>query len=486
MAELTINGLSIRRFPEIQSQLRNAILQNVSSSIVFDEDTIFSQLVDIISLEISNLEQALQAIYDSLDRDKAEGTSLDSLMNLIGLRRIPAAFTSGSVTFFGDDGSTIPTGAVLENPSTLDRFQVNSQTVLSQNSCRSCSYTVGTVQDSTAYTVTVNGNEYTYTSGVGATSADIVEGLALVIESDTNKTWTASTDINPDRLVITTDSDDNINCEIDSLLTPDQVSLDVPVTAQVVGNVRAPAGSITNLVTPVGGIDRVYNYTALGSGRLRETDAEFRIRAAQSLSLSGASTLPAIRVAVLNIPEVSGVTIVENVTNVVDVDGRPPHFFEVIVTAPTTDGLDETIATTIFNDKPAGIETFGNTTVTIQDDIGADRVIKFSRPQGVFIAVRVTYSKYSEEVFPDNGDSLIKQSVVEYGDTLPPGEDVIAPRFNGAVYQVPGIGNMVVETQVLANTGDTPDPLSWSTDIIPIGQSDFAAFNQEDVYTVLQ
>lgn len=484
MAELTSTGLDIRRFPEVQEQLRQAILQNISSSIVFDEDTIFSQLVDILSLEISNLEQALQSVYDSLDRDKAEGTSLDSLMNLIGLQRIPAAYTSGNVRFFGGDNTNIPVGTILENPSTSDRFQTTATGQLGQESCVSCSYTVGTLQDSTVYTVTVNGRDYNYTSSVSTTSAEIVNGLALLIEDDTSAAWSAATDINPDRLIISTDGSDNINCSTVNLLTPEQLSVNVPVRALVTGAVRAPAESITSIVTAVGGVDRVTNPAALGTGRLRETDAQFRLRAAQSLSLSGSSTVPAIRAAVLNIPEVTGVSIEENVSNVTDSEGRPPHSFEVIVTAPTTDAINNTVATAIWNDKPAGIETYGNTSIVIKDSSNRDRTVRFSRPEDVFVAVRVTYSLYSEEDFPDNGEAQIEQAVVEFGSGLSPGIDVIAPRFNGSIYQVPGIANILVETQVLVSSGATPNPSSWSIAPIPIAQNQVAAFNQTDVYTV--
>lgn len=485
MAELTPAGLVIRRFPEIQEQLRSAILQNISSSITFEEDTIFSQLTDIISLEISNLEQALQSVYDSLDRDKAEGTSLDSLMNLIGLQRITAARTSGNVTFFGDDNTSLPQGTILANPSTNDRFQTTAAGRLQQSSCRSASYVVGSVQNATAYTLTVNNTPYTYTSDADATSAEIVQGLALLVNADANRSWEASTDINPDRLIITTRDTNNISCSVTNLLTPNQISLDINVEAAVFGRVIAPANSITQIVTAIGGLDRVTNGQALGVGRLRETDAEFRVRAARSLSLSGSSTIPAIRAAILNIPEVTNVSVEENTTNAVQ-EGRPPHSFEVIVTAPDTTAVNNTIATAIWNDKPAGIQSHGNTTVVIRDSSNRNRSISFSRPTGQAIAVRVTYSRYDEESFPTNGSSQIQQAVVNFGNTLSPGEDVIVGRFFGSIYQVPGIGDLTVETQELANSGDTPNPSNWATTVISVADNETASFNSRDVYLVEQ
>ena len=485
MAELTTTGLAIRRFPEIQEQLRQAILQNVSSSIVFDEDTIFSQLTDIISLEISNLEQALQSVYDSLDRDKAEGASLDSLMNLIGLQRIPAARTSGNVTFFGNDSTSIPVGTILENPSTSDRFQTTVESELRQASCASCSYTVANVLSNNVYTVTINNIDVSYTSGGAATSNEIVTGLATVINAQANRTWEASTDVSPARLIISTLDSNNISCAVTSALIPGQLSVNVNVEAQEFGRIIAPASSVTQVVTAIGGIDRITNPNDLGVGRLRETDGDFRIRAASSLSLSGSATVPALRAAILNIPEVTNVSVEENVSGTV-VEGRPPHSFEVIVTAPDTAELNTTIATAIWNDKPAGIQTYGNTVITIQDSTGRNRDVSFSRPTGQVIAMRVTYSRYDEESFPTNGQSQIQQAVVNYGSTLSPSEDVIVGRFFGSIYQVPGISGLSVESQELASSGDTPDPTSWTTNPISISDNESATFNSRDVYVVEQ
>lgn len=480
---LTPTGLTIRRFPEIRDAIRASILTNISSEIIFDSDTLIAQLVDIFAAELASQEELLQAIYDAQDRDKAEGSSLDSVVNLIGLQRTGAAFTSGNVLFTGSDGTTIPQGTTLANPSTADRFQTTAIGNLTQSSCQSCNYDVTTVTDNTDYTITVNGIAYTFTSGVGATAPQIVAGLVSEINSFADRTWEASPLTTPDRVHIATTNEANIALQVDALLVPSQITNFTPVAALVAGVIRAPENSVTQVVTAVGGITSATNPEALGTGRERETDTELRTRASRSLSLAGSATLPAIRAAVLNLTDVTNVIVEENSSSVVDAEGRPPKSFEVVVTAPDTDDINTSIATAIFNDKPAGIETFGTTTVVINDATGRPQTINFSRPSSVFIAARVTYTLYSEQTFPSNGNELIRQAVVSTGNSLAAGRDMDPALFYGPIYSsVQGITVTSIEVQELTAQGDTPDPAAWQVTPVPITQSAVASIAGSDVY----
>ena len=481
---LTETGLQIRRFPEVQSTIQAAILQNVSTEVIFDEDTLMAQIVNIIAAEISSLEEVVQSVYDSLDRDKAEGSSLDSLLNLIGLQRIGQAATNGLELFTGDDGTVVPQGTILANPSTGDRYETTEIGNLQQADCLSCDYQVGTVSNSTQYTVTVNGGDYSYTSDASATEEEIVDGLLAQLNTPPDRVWEATKLVTPFRLRVETNNGTNIVLNVQAALVPERVTNMVPIAALEFGTVRAPRNTITQVITAVGGVTSVNNPDALGTGRDRETDEAFRLRASQSLSLSGSATIPAISAALLNLPDVSSALVVENDTGVV-VDDRPAKSFECVVTAPITTAIDEAIANTIWNDKPAGIQTVGNTAISITDSTGVQRIINFSRPEGTFIAVRVTYGLYNEEVFPADGPTLIRDAVVTYGSSLAAGEDVIPQRFYGSIYSaVEGIGDLTVECQVLPSQGATPNAGSWSEAIIPIGEADVASFNGGDVYTV--
>ena len=77
------NGLTIRRQPDILTELRDSYLSRISSEIVFDSNTFFGEDTVIISEQIASLEQGIQAVYNSFDVTKAEGVSLDRLVELV-------------------------------------------------------------------------------------------------------------------------------------------------------------------------------------------------------------------------------------------------------------------------------------------------------------------------------------------------------------------------------------------------------------------
>jgi nitrogen regulatory protein PII len=481
---LTNEGLVIRRFPEVQEAIQAAVLQNVSTKVIFDEDLLMTQVIDIVAAEIASLEEVVESVYDSLDRDKSEGTSLDSLLHLIGIQRIGQALTSGDELFVGDDGTNIPKGTILSNPSTGERFETTIAGSLLQESCLSCDYQVDTIAGYTSYTVSINGGGYSYTSGNLPTDEDIIDGLIAAINTPNDRSWEASKQINPFRLRVNTNGTDKISLSVLSDLLPERVTGNINIAALEFGPIRAPVKSVTQVITAVGGVTSVTNLEALGLGRQRETDEAFRLRASQSLALTGSCTIPALTAALLNVSSVTSATVVENITNAV-VEGRPVHSFEAVVTAPINDAIDVEIATAIWNDKPTGIRTFGNTMVTIIDSAGNQQDIYFSRPVGTAVATRVTYTLYEEEVFPDNGPELIQKAVAAYGNALSAGEDVIPKKLYGAIYTaVPsGLGSIVVECQTTFVQGQAPYGV-WSEDRISINTADTASFNIIDVYTV--
>lgn len=107
--------------------------------------------------------------------------------------------------------------------------------------------------------------------------------------------------------------------------------------------------------------------------------------------------------------------------NVTISGGRFPKSFEAVVQG----GSDEDIANKIWLTKPAGIQTFGNTSFAITDSQGDPQTINFSRPIPIYIWVDVDLTLYDEEEFPNNGVELVKQAILDYGNTLGIGNDVL-------------------------------------------------------------
>jgi len=478
MAGLTSTGLTIKRLPEIIQDIVTKERELIDAGIITSDDTVLGQINSIFAAALSEVWALSEAVNDNFNKNKAEGKNLDDLGDIIGVYRILESFTFGNVRITARDGTLITQGTLVSSPTTGYNFSVDTTQTLSTSSCLSCTLRIATVSNSTAYTVSVDGDVYTYTSDNDSSALEIATGLQNLINADVDATWTASLD--GSRLTITSDTDDNIEVVHTALIGADTVVKDVGVTCTEAGPVVAPPLTVNTLIQPNPAITSVTNPVEFIQGRLRETDEDFRKRFTISAS-GGKATLQAIRDAIFDVDGVSYVSVLENETFVTDIDGRPPKSFEAIVQG----GTDAEVAVTVWDWKPAGIEMYGNTTEIFTDDFGQQRTVLFTRPEAVNLAVRVTYTIYDEETFPDDGQDIITEAVVAYFNSLSVNVDAIPRRAFGPIYSaVNGIDDLMVEIQEITTPGDAPVELDWQETRIPISARQFAQTTSADVYIV--
>lgn len=150
--------------------------------------------------------------------------------------------------------------------------------------------------------------------------------------------------------------------------------------------------------------------------------------------------------------------------------GRLAKSFEAVVEG----GTDSDVANKIWLTKPAGIETFGNTSFTITDSQGEGQVINFSRPTIIYIWITVALTLYSEETFPPNGQDLVAEALNTYGNDLGIGVDVLLQRVLAQIFTVPGIASGVMQVAATNGPGDSP---LYGTSDIPIQENEIAVFD---------
>jgi hypothetical protein len=146
-------------------------------------------------------------------------------------------------------------------------------------------------------------------------------------------------------------------------------------------------------------LDRLAGYT--GTVRqLNETDAQLRLRRIEELGGAGATTEAALRAA---LSAASGVLIARVISNrtMVTINSRPAKSVEVLALG----GTDAALAQIIWDNLPAGIESYGTTSTTVTDSEGIVQPVKFTRPAAhnafLRISVRVDPTSYV-------GDALLK------------------------------------------------------------------------------
>ncbi len=214
----------------------------------------------------------------------------------------------------------------------------------------------------------------------------------------------------------------------------------VDFACTVTGPIYAPAGLLTVITTPVTGLTSVTNPLDAVPGSQVEQDAALRVRRQDELTAPGASTVDSIRTDVLEVEGVQQCYVYENVTLTTNSEGLPGKSIEVVVydgAIPEADDAD--IGQAVWDSKPAGVETYGDTTEIVEDSTGTDRAVKFSRAEVKEVWLEYDVLVYSND-FPSTGVALIKAAAVEYADRyMNLGLDVFAVRFKAQALTVPGV-----------------------------------------------
>lgn len=468
---LTSSGWVARRFPQIFSELQTQLRNNIDPNLDVSASSVAGQLTAIFGAAIASLEDLAQAVYDSGNKDKAEGKNLDDLAALIGISRIGASQATGAVTLTGSVGITVPRNTIFSDANTKDRYLLLVDVDLIPSDCVFTDLTPTKVLPSTAYALNVNGITYTYTSSSSPSVASIIQGIEGVLAASADTSFVVR---NRDNVAIEIESSDYSQYPLQVLPSTLFGFISVKAVGEIAsveeGLPSVQTGAIRIIDTPVLGLTAAYNNNPTQPGRVSETDEELRERMGQSVQIAGKATVPAIEAALKNISGVSFAKVFENISIFSDVSGRPPKSFEAVVQG----GLDSAIGNTIFDTKPAGIESYGNTAVIVEDLSGNMQAVKFSRPVVQYIHMQVTYSLYDEEVFPSTGVEAIKNAIVNKGTTLGVGEDVIGKRFYGDIYSaVAGIEDLNILVGVTSSPDDLPS--SYAA-VAPIGETQISDF----------
>lgn len=226
------------------------------------------------------------------------------------------------------------------------------------------------------------------------------------------------------------------------------------------GPVRANAGTLTVIATPVSGWNSITNAEDADLGLVAESDPELRERRVAELPGLGSTTAAAVAAAVLQAHSDDGVTSALGFENVTDatVDGVPPHSIEILVDGGPG-SIDNAIATTIqgslTSGKAGGIRAYGTTTETVTDSQGFTHTVGFSRPAEVDIYVRFSLevlAGYDSEA--NTKTELVDAATAFY--TL--GYDVVPSKVNDLLHDSVDKVHKVIDLEL------SLDGVSWDED----------------------
>lgn len=461
MAGVSSSGWTGKSFQELIDELAAEAKVRFGEDFPTTPDSVFGQLANIFAASSKDLWDLGQAITDSQNRDAATGIYLDYLANLIGLSRIKASGATGNLLFTGEQNAVVP--SFFPAKDGLNRnVLTQAELTLNRSNCYQSTFSVAELQDSSDYTINVEGIAYTFTTGVSPTVSIILNGLDAAMAAATSFTSA----VVGETLVITYGSQDNILTTTNSdNLTLDSVGSLVAAESAETGDLSFPANSIATLGSSLLTIDSVNNPFDFVDGRAEETDEELRLRMALREQSTGTATKPSIEAALSEVSGVTGVLVVENQTLVDNpTTGVEAKSYETFIAG----GNNDEIAEVLWRTKPATGHLVGDITETVIDRNGDEQVVKFSRKTEEYAWMRVTYTINSEEDFPADGEDQMRNVVVTAGNTLEAGEDYEPTKFYGPLYTVPGTYISLIEIATTPNPGDTP---TYQTTRIPVDET---------------
>lgn len=221
---------------------------------------------------------------------------------------------------------------------------------------------------------------------------------------------------------------------------------------------NVPANSITVESNPDDEIISVTNPEKAGGGQDYEDDDTYRERLRMENAARPGATAAGIRSALMNLPGVREVNIVQNPFAEADKYGNPPFSVHIYCLGGNKEDIAECLADYIA----AGITMVGGQEIMVKDATGNLLKINFdfATEKQVYVKVQINVN---DEWNIDQGADDIKASVSDYINDLEMGNPLYITRLYGPVYAIDGVDDAVIEI------GVEPDKLAESD----IKQKDF-------------
>jgi uncharacterized phage protein gp47/JayE len=471
MAGLSRQGLEIKTLDDVltdyKTQAASIFSDLVPAGDVVDVSSVgaLGRMIGVIAPAEASLWEALQQVFDSFNPTTALGVALDNIVALSGITRLAAQSTRAQVMLEGDQNIIIssPQGKAYSS-STQRVFSILNPVTLNMKSASGIGVYPTTVSNNTDYRFSYSTDGVNFLNAVftspssGNTAQTIMTGLKNKVDTLFGSTFT--TYQSNGRLYITrTDPFQTADFTVSVNLQVQKVRKLGIVVDDVTGVFPQEALAIDTISVPISGWDSVVNPVAATTGRLTETDEELRERFRNSKFFQSQNIVEGILDAIRNVSGVTDVIIYENDTASVDANGVPAHSFLPIVLG----GLPSDVAQAIWENKPTGIPSVGNTTVQIADSQGILHSISYKQPTEIPVYVKMTISDLG--AMPGDADAQIKQNLSNYSDNNQfIGDDVIYSRLYTPINSVAGF------TVNSLTIGTAPNPTGMANIVIGFDQ----------------
>lgn len=480
MAGLTDKGFETKSLTEVIRGLSREATRSFSDLVpdgeVVDtsDSSIIGRLVKLVSPSLADLWESAQDVYTSFDPDTATGESLDNLVKYSRIERRNSESSTAVVRLIAEEGLVLPDNSSVASTNgqswrlppaiRFDRSLSSNGVII----------TFGLTPAETVLSLDFSVAGITYTASHKSTGGDSLLDLtnSFVDEIKASKEVVEARTIEAGMISVIRKGDFN-----DTVFVANNcVILDVVKTATAVSvrkeRITAYAGEINRIETPILGWKTVESLYDAKVGRPAEGDEELRARFKDSKFTLGYTSADAIYSKLRGIDAIFDLVVYENNTDLVDQYGVEPHSFMPIVLG----GDDSEIGQTIWDNRPLGIKSQGNTEVSV---VAVDKRVKkewFERPKQVPIKIRLELGR--EYNFPENAVGMIKNNILDYfRNNYRIGEDVYYSKLFIPINKVEG------QHIVLLKFSKKDEALGY--DNIPLEFNEVAVISYADIEVIV-
>lgn len=438
---VTDQGFVLKRMDTILEEIHSDLTEGFGFDTRLSDTSFLDTLVTTFAGQIADLWETAQDSYYAKYPATAVGVNLDNAVQYGGIRRMPNKRTCYPLHCTGDDGAYIREEAIVATNTmpevrlySADEFQITRENF------NAVCIKVAVVESGAVYSVTINGNQYSY-SNAGSSEGEILEGLkAAIVNSEYIVEFNGNENIL--KITDTVKSRGNVLVLSDNLTTSSVTTI-ANFFTQEYGHITLPYGIVTKMVNNITGFTDVTNQLEPTYGRLQETDIELRQSYIAKSALRSNTMIDSIVAELLNnVADVESASGYENDTDYTDERGLPPHSVEIIVEG----GDNNQIAEAILRRKAGGIQTHGSVSVNVPGKYGDSIPVQFNRPEYLYTWLKVVLHGDSGKL-PTNYAALTIASVCEDGSQMVAGNSLLTQLLNEGIYNaVAGITYVEIKT----------------------------------------
>lgn len=427
---VTKNGFVRKRLDEIKKDVYGRLKEGWGYDITINPQSFLNVLVTGFSDEVAKLWEVAENTYYAMYTMSAEGANLDNAMQFGGITRERDARTMYMLACTAPDDTVVEYGVLVKSATNPEKtFRCTNKQVISRENFRNIVIKPYMESGIDQFYLTINRNTYQYTRQEGDDAVTILKAIqSLINEEGIN----AHVDEENSSLRL-----EDINKQTSNTLAMSNNFLIESVTSNILfesmdyGEVIIANGLIKEMVTLGTGITEIWNDIAPAPGRFEADDVEARQNFVKRCAIRSRTMIESITSEIYNtVDNVLSVAGYENDTEMTDAEGRPPKSVEIIVDG----GEDGEIAGIIYRKKTNGIRAYGNTVVDVADTFGNIHKIGFSRPDYLYIWMKVVITGKPGKAMAPNFVQLTQDSIIADAADIQVGDSLYIQTFLADIY----------------------------------------------------